>query len=142
MNFGQRIKFIRNDSKLTQSQFADIFNKTHTAVQFWEANKSKPPKRDIDKMCKLFKVNKEWLITGKGEIYSQDLNANNNVSIGSNNRMEAGGSNTININGAGQEPEMRKDVAELIQLLNDYAPPTMVKQIKDRLLEIKKNYNL
>ena len=47
MEFGKRIFEIRNNAKLTQAQFAELFDVSQQAVQKWESGVSAP---DIDKI--------------------------------------------------------------------------------------------
>lgn len=132
MSFGARIKEIRTTNNLTQSEFANIFNKTHTAIQFWEADKSKPPKKDISTICKTFNIDKDWLLNGTGEMkassHSQSItagrDASGNVQVGNGSYPAA-------------PQQFDADVTEIAVLIQRYASPAFKANLKERLLKMK-----
>ena len=63
-----RIKKIREHFGLTRTQFAQRINKSPTHVSLVENGKKNYSDETIDKICSLFSVSKEWLLTGDGEM--------------------------------------------------------------------------
>lgn len=63
-----RIKKIRKDAKLTQTQFGDALGgKALSTVQKWEMGHNQPDAGTIELICKKFGVNELWLRTGTGD---------------------------------------------------------------------------
>jgi len=71
MNLGKRIKQIRRDFKLSQTEFAQKLGSTFGAVSKYEIDKVTPNNVFINLLSHEFNVNKHWLITGEGEMYKQ-----------------------------------------------------------------------
>lgn len=72
MTFTERVKEIRNDSGLNQSDFAASLGLTRDAYANFEYDRLKNPNAKeptIKAICKEFSVNEEWLRTGEGEKY-------------------------------------------------------------------------
>ena len=53
MNIGKVIHRIRNEAKLTQAQFSEIFGVSQQSVQKWESGDSTP---SLDKLIQILKV--------------------------------------------------------------------------------------
>lgn len=64
-----RIKKIRKDADLTQEKFAERLGIKRNTVATYETGKSEPMDNIIVSICREFNVNKDWLLTGKGDIY-------------------------------------------------------------------------
>ena len=64
-----RILKIRKDSHLTQDAFAEKLNLSKNFVWMLEKGERVASERTIIDICREFNVNKEWLLTGKGEMY-------------------------------------------------------------------------
>ncbi|WP_283696196.1 helix-turn-helix domain-containing protein [Clostridium perfringens] len=64
----ERIKEIRQNLHLTQEQFANKLGIGRSTVAGFELGR--PLKeRTIKQICKIFKINENWLRTGEGEMY-------------------------------------------------------------------------
>ena len=66
--FLTRIKRIRVHFGLSRTQFAQRINKSPSHVFLVENGKKNYSNETIEKICSLFSVNKEWLLTGDGEM--------------------------------------------------------------------------
>ncbi|ALB48321.1 helix-turn-helix domain-containing protein [Clostridium beijerinckii] len=65
----ERIKIIRKNEKLSQSEFGKKLEVSRDVINNLENGRVEPKPLMINYICDVFNVNKEWLITGKGEIY-------------------------------------------------------------------------
>lgn len=61
-----RIKKIRLENKLSMEKFGERIGITKSSVSLIESGKNSPSDQTIMLICKEFKVNKYWLITGEG----------------------------------------------------------------------------
>ena len=64
-----RVKKIRQESGITQAQFADRIGLSRNYVAMIEIGQREPSDRTISDICREFGVNEEWLRTGKGEMF-------------------------------------------------------------------------
>lgn len=65
---GQRIKQIRNDSKLTQDDFAERIGLSKNFISLVETGNRTPSDRTISDICREFNINETWLRDGEGEM--------------------------------------------------------------------------
>lgn len=65
----ERIKELRSILGYTQQVFADKLNIPRNNIAGYETGKRSPSDAVVSLICKEFNVNKEWLKTGKGEIF-------------------------------------------------------------------------
>lgn len=65
----ERILRIRKESKLTQDVFAERLGLSKNFVWMLEKGERVPSDRTIADICREFNVNKEWLLTGNGDMY-------------------------------------------------------------------------
>ena len=70
MNVYERIKMIRKDKGLSQTAFGDKLGASRDMISNIELGRVEPNGVIINLICSTFNVNKEWLITGDGEIYT------------------------------------------------------------------------
>jgi len=70
----ERVKKLRKQLHLTQASFAKKINVATSTVGTWEINKRNIKSIYISAICTTFKINKEWLLFGKGEIFSNNEN--------------------------------------------------------------------
>ena len=63
---------LRKELKLTQNEFSSIITISSGQLACIETEKRVVNDRTIKLICDSFKVNNEWLRTGKGEIYTED----------------------------------------------------------------------
>ncbi|WP_253530054.1 helix-turn-helix domain-containing protein [Runella salmonicolor] len=65
-NFGERLKKLREDNKMTQQDLANVMGKANkTVISSWELNKNQPSMSEIEKLCDYFNVSTDYLIRGK-----------------------------------------------------------------------------
>ncbi len=64
-----RILKIRKDSKMTQDAFAEKLGLSKNFVWMLEKGERVPSERTISDICREFNVNKEWILTGDGDMY-------------------------------------------------------------------------
>lgn len=70
--FNKNVKFLRkNLLKLTQEEFAESIGLNRTTISLIESNKLNVSDRTLNDICKIHNVNKDWLLTGEGEIFQQ-----------------------------------------------------------------------
>ncbi len=62
MEIGKRIKELRKDKGLTQSQLAKIISSTQDTISLWELGKSYPDIINLVKMAKYFSVSTDYLL--------------------------------------------------------------------------------
>ena len=65
-----RIKEFRLKNGLTQEKMAEIMNLSKGYIYQIEAGKQAVSDRFIDDVCRIFRINEEWLRTGKGPMLS------------------------------------------------------------------------
>lgn len=65
----ERIKEIRKKEGLSQQKFADKLGIARGNIAAYEVGKNSPSDAVISLICSKFNVNKEWLLTGKGDMY-------------------------------------------------------------------------
>lgn len=65
----ERIKQIRKESGLTQSQFAEQIGLKQNSIALLESGKRMPSDQTILSICREFRVQPEWLRTGEGEMF-------------------------------------------------------------------------
>lgn len=68
-----RLRLIRKDSKMTQTEFANALGVGRDAVTSYELGRVVPTKAYLLLVCREFGVNPEWLNTGEGEPYKRGL---------------------------------------------------------------------
>ena len=68
----QRIKLLRKELNLTQNAFSRVITISSGQLACIETEKRVVNNRTIKLICDSFKVNNEWLKTGKGQKYAED----------------------------------------------------------------------
>ena len=72
LNLGERIKQVRNDSRMTQAQFAlNVGVNRAATISNYESNASEPSLAVLRKIAKLDKRGAGWLLTGEGEMFEK-----------------------------------------------------------------------
>ncbi len=70
---GERLKFLREELNLPQGKFAKSIGTYQTKIADIESGKVKSLSADLAlEISKLYKINLEWLILAKGEMYSNN----------------------------------------------------------------------
>ncbi|HBH3701009.1 TPA: helix-turn-helix domain-containing protein [Clostridioides difficile] len=70
ININKRIRKIRKDANLSQPAFGEKLGVSKDVISNIEYNRVEPKALFINHLCNVFNVNKEWILTGKGEIYT------------------------------------------------------------------------
>ena len=68
MNFGERLVKARELLGFKQSEFAEEINLAAQSLARYEKNKVNPSVEFITKLTNMFKINSNWLLTGKGDM--------------------------------------------------------------------------
>lgn len=68
MTIGERIKEVRKYYKCSQRNFAVRLNLSQAHISNIEANKDNPSDKIIKQICAVYKINREWLKSGEGEM--------------------------------------------------------------------------
>lgn len=76
---GERIKKIREEKDLTQSELADIIGTSRSVVANIEGNRVEPRDWFIKSICREFPVNEKWIVSGIGNMFN-DLSKDIDVS--------------------------------------------------------------
>ena len=62
MNIGDRIRDLRKEKKLSQSELANVLFTSQDTISLWELGKSLPGANDIIKLAKFFNVSSDYLL--------------------------------------------------------------------------------
>ena len=65
-----RIRLIRKNAGLTQSEFAEKIGTVQNTITGYETGRRNPSGSAIALICRIFNVNEDWLRNGLGEMYS------------------------------------------------------------------------
>ena len=71
MSFGERIRYVRG--KLGREDFGYMLGVHRNTVCAWECNEIVPKRGTVKALFMLFNVNLNWLFSGKGNPYLEDL---------------------------------------------------------------------
>lgn len=69
MNTGERVKSLRKELKLSQSEFGNILGVSKSAVSIIEKGSGSLSERNAKLICKEFNVDYFWLTEGTGEMF-------------------------------------------------------------------------
>lgn len=69
MEIHERIRELRKMEKLSQTKFGEKLGVSKDVITNIEYGRVEPKQLLINYLCKIFNVNKKWLLTGEGEIY-------------------------------------------------------------------------
>lgn len=70
MSVNDRIKEIRKHLKLSQTVFGEKLGVGRGVIANLEMNLTEPKELFVDLLCNTFNVNREWLETGKGDMFT------------------------------------------------------------------------
>lgn len=68
--FGERLEYVRNDHGLTIKAIAASVGVASATWRKYEKDESFPSEETLWKFCGVYHVNREWLNTSEGEIYT------------------------------------------------------------------------
>lgn len=69
----KRLKELRKNLDLTQTEFGDRIGISLAAIQNWEYGKTQPTPKFLKLISTIFNVNYDWLINGTGEMFNKLL---------------------------------------------------------------------
>lgn len=69
MTVGDRVKTIRKELMLNQTQFAEKIGISQRALSSIERETTNLTERNSREICRVFNVNEQWLRTGEGEMF-------------------------------------------------------------------------
>lgn len=70
-HIGVRVKELRKTLKLSQEEFGKKIGITKSTISYIESGKSKLTDKNILAICREYKVNENWLRTGRGDMFLQ-----------------------------------------------------------------------
>jgi uncharacterized protein YjcR len=127
-----RMRLVTNTD--TYADLADTLGVALTTINNWK-RRGEVPEKNILKCIHLTNTTKEYLLFGikRAENTSHIVNGNGNISFsGSGNNVS--GNNTAS---SSQATNYNEEIKEVFDLLQEYGSPKMIKELKDRLLQIK-----
>lgn len=68
-NMQDRLKFLRNDKEMSQVEFGKLIGISRSQIACYENGIRELTERTINDICREFNVNKDWILTGEGEMY-------------------------------------------------------------------------
>ncbi len=74
---GERITRIREHLRYSQRKFAEQIGKTGSHLSKIEKGEAPALEGTIDSIVLKFNVNRDWLMTGEGEMFNQEVKADN-----------------------------------------------------------------
>jgi transcriptional regulator with XRE-family HTH domain len=74
MELKDRLALIRNEHGLNRTQFARRIGSTPKAYSNYELGIRKPLDIFVNNICNTFSINKQWLLSGTGDMYDLDAN--------------------------------------------------------------------
>jgi len=75
----KRIKQLRKILCLTQTEFGENLGVSRSVIVNLELDRVDPKDVFINHLCNVFKVNKEWVLSGRGEIFNGKSPVNGNT---------------------------------------------------------------
>lgn len=70
---GERIKRVRKDVKMNQTDFGQSLGVSQYTVSSFETGRAVPDESIIKLICSIYNVNEAWLRTGEGDPYKKQL---------------------------------------------------------------------
>ena len=64
MKFSEKLQFLRKENKMSQEEFAEIFNVSRQTISSWENSKSYPDIETLVKLSDEFKISLDILLKG------------------------------------------------------------------------------
>lgn len=71
MTIGERIRNARKASGLTQAALAEKVRLKRNTIANYETGNIEPSERSVADICAVLGINKQWLLTGEGEMLIQ-----------------------------------------------------------------------
>ena len=62
LSFGEKMRNLREDADLTQTQLAKVLNMTQRKISYIECGKYEPSIEDIAAICEFFKISSDYML--------------------------------------------------------------------------------
>ena len=128
----ERILFIRNQTGLSQKEFAEKIGIGFRTYTRYEVGERKPTIDSLLSIAQIGNKSLDWICNNQFS-EKKNTNINNNVVNGTSGSITNNGDITIHIGAL----DYKEDVKEVFSLIK-YAPPAFIHNIKNKLLEFKK----
>lgn len=70
-DIGDRIKVLRKSLKLSQTDFGATLGMGLGVIRNFESGLTVPSTAQCDLICKVYNINREWLLCGEGEMFRE-----------------------------------------------------------------------
>ena len=70
MEIKDRLKYVRKDLRMSQEEFGKKVGLSQSQIACYETGYRELPERSLDAICKEHNINKKWMLTGNGDIYT------------------------------------------------------------------------
>ena len=67
-----RIKQLRKELHMSQEEFAQSISLHRATISSYECGRVEPPENVRDSICYTFKVNRDWLANGEGDMFTAE----------------------------------------------------------------------
>ena len=67
-SLGERLHYARKKNRYTQESLADAIGVSRGVIFNLEKNKTEPQKIVVNAICRILKINKDWLLLGLGDM--------------------------------------------------------------------------
>ncbi len=84
-----RIKELRKELHMSQEEFANSISLHRSTVSSYECGRVEPPENVQDSICFTFKVNKNWLTNGEGDMFTAERTSKEENEIFRKNLQDA-----------------------------------------------------
>lgn len=124
-----RLKEIREDSKLTQKEFAECINLKQEKIRDIENDRAKVTVEIAESIEDKFGINLRWLLSGRGEKFIND-NFSSKINVNNRDGNIALNGGSININK--EDYSNIEEIRELLDLLKD-VPKSWIPKLIEKL---------
>ena len=73
MNVGERVRIVRKDKKMNQTEFGEGVGLSAAGISLIEKGTTRATERTIRDICRVYSVSYEWLTDGTGEMYERPV---------------------------------------------------------------------
>lgn len=71
MTIGERVRVVRKELKMNQTEFAERLNLSTATVSLIEKNNIQLTERNLRDICRVYSVSREWLVDGIGDMHEK-----------------------------------------------------------------------
>lgn len=73
MTINERVALVREDSGLSMEKFGNRIGITRSSIHMIENGTNNPSRQTIDLICREFRISRDWMETGEGEMKLLDI---------------------------------------------------------------------